>query len=47
MKADSTIPPAARRDRGKFLWIFRESNNQWLIEYVIFSSDFVTPAPGA
>ena len=34
-------PP--RRDRGKFLWIFRESNNQWLIEYVIFSSDFVTP----
>jgi len=32
-----------RRDRGKFLWIFRESNNQWLIEYVIFSSDFVTP----
>lgn len=33
----------ARRDRGKFLWIFRESNNQWSIEYVIFSSDFVTP----
>jgi uncharacterized protein (TIGR02246 family) len=37
----------ARRDRGKFLWIFRENNNQWLLEYVIFSSDFVTPAPGA
>ena len=37
----------SRRDRGKFLWIFRETNNQWLIEYVIFSSDFVTPAPGA
>ena len=35
---------APRRDRGKFLWIFRESNNQWLIEYVIFSSDFVTPS---
>ena len=33
----------ARRDRGKFLWIFRENNNQWMIEYVIFSSDFVTP----
>jgi ketosteroid isomerase-like protein len=33
-----------RRDRGKFLWIFRESNNQWFIEYVIFSSDFVTPS---
>ena len=37
-------PP--HRDRGKFLWVFRESNNQWLIEYVIFSSDFTT-APGA
>ena len=37
----------ARRDRGKFLWVFRENNNQWLIEYVIFSSDFVTPPPGA
>lgn len=32
----------AKRDRGKFLWVFRENNNQWLIEYVIFSSDFVT-----
>ena len=32
-------PP--RRDRGKFLWIFRENNNQWLIEYIIFSSDFM------
>lgn len=38
-------PP--RRDRGKFLWVFRETNNQWFIEYVIFSSDFVTPAPSA
>jgi uncharacterized protein (TIGR02246 family) len=37
-------PP--RRDRGKFLWIFRENNNQWFIEYVSFSSDFVTPPPG-
>ena len=34
----------ARRDRGKFLWVFRESNGKWQIEYVIFSSDFVTPA---
>jgi uncharacterized protein (TIGR02246 family) len=32
-----------KRDRGKFLWVFRENNNQWLIEYVIFSSDFDTP----
>jgi uncharacterized protein (TIGR02246 family) len=43
--ADGKQPP--RRDRGKFLWVFRETNNQWFIEYVIFSSDFVTPAPGA
>jgi ketosteroid isomerase-like protein len=35
----------ARLDRGKFLWIFREQNNQWLIEYVIFSSDFTAPPP--
>jgi ketosteroid isomerase-like protein len=28
------------RDRGKFVWIFRKANNRWLIEYVIFSSDF-------
>ena len=34
---------AERLDRGKFLWIFREQNGQWLIEYVIFSSDFVAP----
>ena len=35
----------ARLDRGKFLWIFREQNGQWLIEYVIFSSDFTSPPP--
>jgi ketosteroid isomerase-like protein len=33
----------SRLDRGKFLWIFREQNNQWMIEYVIFSSDFTAP----
>jgi uncharacterized protein (TIGR02246 family) len=32
-----------RRDRGKFLWVFQKQNGQWLIEYVIFSSDFVAP----
>ena len=32
-----------RRDRGKFLWVFRESNGVWMIEYVIFSSDFTAP----
>jgi len=38
---------AARLDRGKFLWVFRETNNQWQIEYVIFSSDFSSPPPAA
>jgi ketosteroid isomerase-like protein len=33
-----------QRDRGKFVWIFRKSNNRWLIEYVIFSSDFAPRA---
>ena len=40
------VPPAGgqkRRDRGKFLWIFRELNGRWMIEYVIFSSDFAAP----
>jgi ketosteroid isomerase-like protein len=40
------VPPKggqSRLDRGKFLWIFREQNGQWMIEYVIFSSDFVAP----
>ena len=32
-----------RRDRGKFLWVFREANGVWMLEYVIFSSDFVAP----
>ena len=34
-----------QRDRGKFVWIFRKLNNRWLIEYVIFSSDFAPRAP--
>jgi len=34
-----------RRDRGKFLWVFRKNNNQWMIEYVVFSSDFSVPPP--
>ena len=33
-----------QRDRGKFVWIFRKLNNRWLIEYVIFSSDFAPRA---
>lgn len=34
-----------RRDRGKFVWIFREQNNVWMIDTVIFSSDFAEPPP--
>ena len=33
-----------QRDRGKFVWIFRKTNDRWLIEYVIFSSDFAPRA---
>jgi uncharacterized protein (TIGR02246 family) len=33
-----------QRDRGKFIWIFRKLNNRWLIEYVMFSSDFAPRA---
>jgi uncharacterized protein (TIGR02246 family) len=42
------VPPdggPTTRDRGKFVWIFREFNAAWLLEYVIFSSDFPPPAP--
>ncbi|HZI81516.1 MAG TPA: nuclear transport factor 2 family protein [Vicinamibacterales bacterium] len=38
-----TLAPAQgprRRDRGKFVWIFRELNNAWMIDGIIFSSDF-------
>ena len=43
-----TLAPAngpQRRDRGKFVWIFREQNNAWMIDTVIFSSDFAEPPP--
>ena len=33
-----------QRDRGKFLWILRDFSGKWLLEYVMFSSDF-PPAP--
>ena len=33
-----------QRDRGKFVWIFRKLDNRWLIDYVIFSSDFAPRA---
>jgi uncharacterized protein (TIGR02246 family) len=34
-----------RRDRGKFVWIFREQNNSWMIDGIIFSSDFTELPP--
>lgn len=36
----------ADRDRGKFVWILRKTNGSWLIDYVIYSSDFA-PRPAA
>jgi uncharacterized protein (TIGR02246 family) len=44
-----TLAPAQgpkRRDRGKFVWIFRELNNAWMIDGIIFSSDFAELPPG-
>jgi uncharacterized protein (TIGR02246 family) len=36
-----------QRDRGKFLWVLRELRGRWLLEYLIFSSDFAAaPASG-
>jgi uncharacterized protein (TIGR02246 family) len=35
----------ARRDRGKFLFVFRNADNKWQLEVLMFSSDFA--APGA
>lgn len=39
-------PPGGpeRPDRGKFLFIFRDFRGKWLLEYLMFSSDFA-PAP--
>jgi uncharacterized protein (TIGR02246 family) len=35
-----------QRDRGKFLWVLRNFSGKWLLEYLIFSSDFpAAPAP--
>ena len=35
----------ARRDRGKFVWIFRELSGAWMIDGIIFSSDFAELPP--
>ena len=35
-----------QRDRGKFLWVLRNFSSKWLLEYLMFSSDFPTaPSP--
>jgi uncharacterized protein (TIGR02246 family) len=34
-------------DRGKFLWIFRETNGKWMMEYLMFSSDLPVAPPAA
>jgi uncharacterized protein (TIGR02246 family) len=41
-------PPGgvAQRDRGKFLFIFRENNGQWRFDHLMFSSDFAPGGPG-
>jgi ketosteroid isomerase-like protein len=38
-------PPGAavRRDRGKFLFVLRHVRDRWMLEHVMFSSDFVEP----
>jgi hypothetical protein len=35
----------ARPDRGKFLFVFRNVNAIWLLEDLMFSSDFAPTAP--
>jgi uncharacterized protein (TIGR02246 family) len=40
-------PPGgtSRRDRGKFLFILRGASGKWLLDHLMFSSDFAAPAP--
>jgi uncharacterized protein (TIGR02246 family) len=42
-------PPGGepQRDRGKFIFIFREVNGQWRFDHLMFSSDFAPGGPGA
>lgn len=42
-------PPGGteRRDRGKFLFVFRDLRGNWKLEYLMFSSDFPVTAPPA
>lgn len=34
-----------RRDRGKFLFVFRDQRGSWKLEYLMFSSDFPPVVP--
>src|SRR5262245_48897787 len=40
-------PPGGevRRDRGKFLFILRHVKDRWMLEHLMFSSDFAEPHP--
>jgi uncharacterized protein (TIGR02246 family) len=40
-------PPGGpeRRDRGKFIFILRELNDKWLLDHLMFSSDFAPEGP--
>ena len=42
-------PPgaAARRDRGKFIFILRNQNRRWLLDQLMFSSDFGPDGPAS
>lgn len=35
----------ARRDRGKFIFILRQLNERWLLDHLMFSSDFAADGP--
>ena len=41
-------PPGGtvQRDRGKFLFILRDFGGKWLLEYLMFSSDFAPQSAG-
>jgi ketosteroid isomerase-like protein len=41
-------PPGGdvRRDRGKFLFILRHVGDRWMLDHLMFSSDFAEPQPG-
>jgi uncharacterized protein (TIGR02246 family) len=35
----------AQRDRGKYIFVFREVNNRWRLDHLMFSSDFAPGGP--